>query len=97
MKIDLKVLCTQLSRAKEEETVSTKGVDEYLLNKVLRPLMRNETVLLKDIDFSRFDSEDVKWLISYYESLEMQGQKLMQVVGAVANIEPTACKARRFC
>ncbi len=97
MKMDLKGLCTRLAQAKEEETVSTKGVDEYLLNKVLRPLMRNETVLLKDVDFSQFDSEDVRWLTSYYESLEMQGRKLMQVVGAVANIEPASCKARRFC
>ena len=97
MKMDLKGLCTRLAQAKEEETVSTKGVDEYLLNKVLRPLMRNETVLLKDIDFSRFDSDDLQRLTNYYEALEIEGRKLMQVVGFVANMEPAACKARRFC
>ena len=97
MKMDLNGFCTRLTQAKEEETVSTKGVDEYLLNMVLRPLMRNETLLLKDIDFSQFDSDDVHRLTSYYESLEMQGRKLMQVVGSVANMEPAACKARQFC
>ena len=97
MKMDLKGLCTRLAQAKEEETVSTKGVDEYLLNKVLRPLMRNETVLLKDIDFGRFDSDDVHRLTNYYEALEMEGRKLEQLAGAFAGLEPMACKVRRFC
>ncbi len=97
MKMDLKGLCTRLAQAKEEETVSTKGVDEYLLNKVLRPLMRNETLLLKDIDFGQFDSDDVHRLTSYYESLEMQGRKLEQLAGVFDGMEPVACKARRFC
>ena len=97
MKMDLQGLCTRLAQAKEEETVSTKGVDEYLLNKVLRPLMRNETLLLKDIDFSQFDSDDVHRLTNYYETLEMEGRKLEQLAGAFANMEPVSCKVRRFC
>ena len=97
MKMDLKGLCTRLAQAKEEETVSTRGVDEYLLNKVLRPLMRNETVLLKDIDFGRFDSDDVHRLTNYYEALEMEGRKLEQLAGVFAGLEPMACKVRRFC
>ncbi|MCI8399287.1 MAG: hypothetical protein HFF90_07790 [Oscillibacter sp.] len=97
MKMDLKVLCKQLAQAKEEEVVSTEMCNPYLMEKVLRPLMRNETVLLKDIDFSQFDSEDIREIADYCESLEMEGQKLMQMVGAVANLEPAACKVRRFC
>lgn len=97
MKMDLKGLCIRLAQAKEEETVSTKGVDDYLLNKVLRPLMRNETLLLKDIDFGRFDSDDLQRLTNYYEALEMEGRKLEQLTGAFANMEPVACKARQFC
>lgn len=97
MKMDLKGLCKQLAGAKEEKAVSTEGGNPYLLEQVLRPLMREETVLLKDVDFSKFEAEDIHWLASYYESLEMQGRKLMQVVGAVGNIEPVACKTRRFC
>ena len=97
MKMDLKALCKQLAQAKEEESVSTKECNAYLLDKVLRPLMREETVLLKDVDFSEFDAEDIQMLAAYYESLEMQGRKLMELVGAVANIEPMACKVRQFC
>lgn len=97
MKVDLKSLCNLLAKASEEANVSTESGNIYLLNQVLQPLMQGETVLLKDIDFSRFDGEDIRWLARYYEALEMQGRKLIQIVGAIANIEPAACKARRFC
>lgn len=38
--MDLKCLCKQLARAKEEEAVSTATCNPYLLERVLRPLMR---------------------------------------------------------
>ena len=97
MKLDLKILCGLLAGAGEEETVSTRNCNPYLLETVLQPLMREETVLLKDIDFSQFDADDIRTLVGYYDSLERQGRKLEQLVGAIANIEPIACKARRFC
>lgn len=97
MKMDLKVLCKQLAQAKKEDAVSAEDCNAYLLERVLRPLMRNETVLLKDVDFGRFDIEDIGQLVEYYESLEVQSGKLSQLVGALANIAPTACKSRRFC
>lgn len=97
MKVDLSGFCNLLTKASEGKSVSTEGVNAYLLNQVLQPLMQGETVLLKDIDFSQFDDEDIHWLARYYESLEMQGRKLMQIVGAIADVEPMACKARRFC
>ena len=97
MKMDLKCLCGQLSKAKEEEAVSTANCNPYLLERVLRPLMRQERVLLKDVDFGQFDAEDIQEIRGYYESLEMQGRKLMELVGVMANMEPVACKTRRFC
>lgn len=97
MKMDLKCLCKQLVQTKEEEAVSTANCNPYLLERVLRPLMRQERVLLKDVDFGQFDAEDIQEMAGYYESLEMEGWKLMQLVGAVANLEPAACKTRRFC
>lgn len=97
MKMDLSGLCKQLAHAKEEEAVPTEDCNPYLLECILRPLMRDERVMLKDIDFEQFEAEDVHTLSDYYDSLEMQGQKLLQLAGAVAAIEPVACKARRFC
>ncbi len=97
MKMDLKSLCRQLAQANEEETVSSREVNPYLLNQVLRPLIREDCVRLMDIDFEQFDSVDIRVLASYYESLEMEGRKLMERTGAIAGIEPMACRTRRFC
>lgn len=97
MKMDLKVLCKLLAQAKEEEAVSAEDCNAYLQERVLRPLMRSETVLLKDVDFGRFDIEDIGQLVEYYESLEVRSGKLSQLAGALANIAPTACKSRQFC
>lgn len=97
MKLDLNCLCRQFAAAKEEKAVPSEGCNSYLLEQVLRPLMVGKTLRLREIDFSQFDSEDVRTLAGYYENLEMQGQKLSQFVGAVASLEPSACKARRFC
>lgn len=95
--MDIKGLCKRLAQAEEEESVSAQGCSEYLLHQILRPLARGESILLKNVDFSRFDTEDVRILEGYYESLEMQGRKLKEVVGAIANVSPAACKGRRFC
>lgn len=97
MKMDLKLLCKELSQAKEEEAVSARDCNSYLLDHVLHPLMREETLLLKNIDFSQFDAEDIHTLQSYYESLMMQGRRLMGLVGTVAAFEPAARKVRQFC
>lgn len=97
MKMNLKDLCRQLAQATEEETVSSRDVNSYLLNQVLRPLMREDRIRLKDIDFEQFDSVDIRVLANYYESLEMEGRKLTELTGAIAGMEPMACRARRFC
>ena len=59
--------------------------------------MRGETVRLRDVDCEQFECEDIQWVSGYCDSLVMQSRKLEQVVGAVASIDPTACKARRYC
>ncbi len=97
MKMDLEQLCKLLAQAKEKDADPMEDCNTYLLERVLRPLMRSETVLLKDVDFGQFDIEDIGQLVEYYESLEVQGGKLSQLAGALANIAPTACKSRRFC
>ena len=97
MKVELKIFCTLLDEANVEESVSSKDCNSYLLHHVLMPLIWGETVFVKNIDFTQFDRDDVHTLADYYESLEMQGRKLMELVGAIAAIEPEACKVRRFC
>ena len=39
MKLDLKLLSMRFSQAKDEQPVSTEGVNSYLLEKILLPYM----------------------------------------------------------
>ncbi len=97
MKLHLKELCRELGRAKEEETVPTAGVNPYLLEKVFRPALRGEAPMIRKIDYDQFEEEDIGGLCDYYESMWKTSQKLELFAGAVANLDPVACRNRRFC
>lgn len=97
MKLDLNYLCRKFTAAQEEETVSTRHCNPYLLEQVLRPAMRGAAPRLREIDYAKFDSEDVRTLAEYHEALVRQSLKLAQLVGAAVSLEPVACKARQFC
>lgn len=97
MKLHLKELCRELGRAKEEETVPAAGVNPYLLEKVFRPALRGEAPKIAKIDYDQFEEEDISGLYDYYESMWRTSQKLEQFTGAVANLNPIACRNRRFC
>ena len=76
MKLDMKLLSTRFSQAKDEPPVPTNGVNKYLLEKILLPNMSNESVYLRDIDFDAFDMADVSVLEQYYEDLSRASGKL---------------------
>ncbi len=97
MKLDLKLLVMRFSQAKDEPSVQTDGVNEYLLKKILLPCMNNEKVCLRDIDYDAFDMEDIDLLERYYNDLSRAGGKLQQLTEIVQNIRPEARKARMFC
>ena len=97
MKLDLKALCHSLGQVEAEETVSTKDCNPYLLEHVLRPLLWDKRLRIRDIDFARFDEEDIDIMAQYSESLGRCSWGLGQFTGAIANLEPAAHRVRRFC
>lgn len=97
MKLHLKDLCCAFGKAEEAETISTEGVNPYLLEQVLWPALRGNAPELKDIDYDQFESEDLSELADYCERLEITSKKLEQFVGAVAGIEAVPCRSRQFC
>ena len=97
MKLDLKLLSTRFSQAKDEPPVPTNGVNKYLLEKILLPSMSDKAVYLRDIDFDAFDIEDVDVLERYYNELSKTGGKLRQLTETVRKVPPEARKARVFC
>jgi len=97
MKLDLKLLAMRFSQMKDEPPVPAKGVNPYLLEKILLPGMNGETLRLRDINYEAFDAEDIEPLEDYYSAISRAVGKLRQFTETVQNIPPTAQKARMFC
>ena len=97
MKLDLKLLSMRFSQTKDEPPAPTEGVNPYLLEKILLPCMNGESILLRDIDYSAFDVEDIKPLAEYHDELAQARYKLEQLTKTVRNLPPAAKKSRVFC
>lgn len=97
MKLHMKELSRAFQRTEASETTPTRGINSYLLEKVLRPTLQGNPPRLRSIDYDQFVEDDLYELASYYEQLESTCTKLSQFVGAVAAIEAIPCRARRFC
>lgn len=97
MKLDLKLLSMRFSQTKDEPPAPTDGVNPYLLEKILLPCMNGESILLRDIDYSAFDVEDIEPLAEYHDELARARYKLEQLTKTVQNLPPAAKKSRAFC
>lgn len=97
MKLDLKLLSMRFSQTKDEPPAPTEGVNPYLLEKILLPCMNGESILLRDIDYSAFDVEDIEPLAEYHDELARARYKLEQLTKTVQNLPPAVKKSRAFC
>ena len=97
MKLNLKLLATRFSQAKEEPPASEEGVNRYLLEQVLRPNLAGKLLRLGDIDFDAFDADDVPTLEEYYDRLNEASRDLSQFAQTVGRVPPAAKAGRSFC
>jgi hypothetical protein len=97
VKLDLELLSMRFSQAKDEPPVSSDGVNQYLLEKILQPCMNGESILLRDIDYNAFELEDIGPLAEYHDALAQAVYKLEQLTKTVQNLPPQAKKSRTFC
>ena len=96
MKLDLKKFCLLLAQA-GGRTEPDIDVNPYLLDHILMPTLNGDNVRIGDIDFSRFDEEDIENLAEYYDCLCRTQRDVARLGTKVGEIPPTACKARAFC
>ena len=97
MKLNLKLLATRFSQAKEEPLVASDGINRYLIDNVLTPAMGGKTLYVRDIDFSAFGQDDIEALVEYHYRLNQEMQKLGQFAGPVSQALPTPRRTRTFC
>lgn len=97
MNLDLKQLSKRFSQAEAGEPVSTEEVNPYLLEHLIRPLLRNEPVRYGDIDYDAFEDIDLRIASGYCNDLWQVANKLEQFVGDIASTQPAARRVRVFC
>lgn len=97
MKLNLKDLYRAFEQAEEGVTTPIDGVNTYLLEKVLRPTLQGKAPRLQEIDYSKFEDDDISDLADYCERLGRSVVKLEQFTGAVAAIEAIPSHSRQFC
>ena len=97
MKINTTRLVERLSSAMAEETVSTAEVNPYLMSEVVRPLLHGVPLRYGDVDFSRFDIDDLRSAARYCDRRYDMSSRLEGVLENIANAPALACKGRAFC
>ncbi len=97
MNLDLKLLSKRFSQAAAGEPVSTEEVNPYLLEYLIRPLLRGARVCYGDIDYDEFEDIDLRVASGYCDDLCAVSYKMEQFVGDIANVAPAAHRARAFC
>lgn len=97
MNLDLKLLTKRFLQAEEEESVSAEEVNPYLLEYVIRPLLRGETVRYGEIDYGEFEDFDLRAASHYCDGIYSVAHRLEQFAGDVANTAPAPLRQRVFC
>ena len=97
MLIDFNILQKKLAELPSEEAVDSSEVNPYLLNEVLLPLLAGRSLTYGDIDFSKFEADDLRLLSHYCEERDHVSYSLRTLVGGLAKSMPSACRKRAFC
>lgn len=97
MLVDLNVFKNRLAEAVSEETVDTSELNPYLLNEVLQPLLAGKDLCYGDIDYSRFDADDLREIAYYCKMRNGAAYNLQGLTESIINAEPCPCKSRTFC
>ena len=97
MLVDLNILRQKLTEAPPEDTVDVSEVNPYLLNEVIRPLLDGRRITYGDIDYSRFELDDLRVAAHYCETRDSVCRNLQNLIGGIVGATPAACKARAFC
>lgn len=97
MLVDLNALKQKLAKLPSEETVDSSEVNPYLLNEVLRPMLAGKELRYGDVDYSRFEADDLRVISHYCEMRYRVSSNLRYFLAGIAESAPSACKRRAYC
>ena len=96
MEVQIKRLTEELREA-EEDPFEAGAVSDYVMEHIFEPLLRDEQLFFKDVDFSRFSQEDIRDLYNYIERRDAYHDCLRRLNAIFCMAEPVSVKARAFC
>ena len=97
MEVDFDSLLASFRDAKEEKTFTEKAVSDYVMSRIYEPLLRNEEVLYANLDFTRFDADDLWDLAERLEDGWRMTSKLACMNRVFCDAEPVSVGCRAFC
>lgn len=97
MEISLKHLSERLSSVQSEDTVPKGETNPYLIEAIIKPLLAGKSVKYGDIDFSKFELDELRTAAGYCEDISRTSCKLERLVANLSVSKAAACKMRAFC
>ncbi len=97
MELNLERLSERLSIAQSEDTVSKEGVNPYLIEAIIEPMLAGKSVKYGDIDFAAFELDELRTAAGYCDNISNTSYKLEKLVANISVSKATACKMRAFC
>ena len=97
MEVDFEALLANFRDAKEEKTFPKKAVSDYVMSRIYEPLLRNEEILYANLDFTRFDADDLWELMRLLEDSMKMTWKLADLNRVFCQAKPTSVGYRAFC
>lgn len=97
MLVDLLIFQKTLNGLPAEETVDSSAVNSYLMDNILRPILSEKDVSYGDIDFSKFEADDLQEISDYCSRREQVKQMLQSYINTLVKAKASACTNKSFC
>ena len=97
MTANLNELRSRLYLVKNEKCVDDTGVEPYLIEHLLYPVLNGEAIMLNSLDYDAFDLNDIERLDEYVSDLMDVHYKVSQIPERLQKAVPLAHTIRRFC
>lgn len=95
-KIDLSAMDHILRDLPEEEMVSTKELNPYLMESVIQPILRGESIRYRDLDYDQFDEMDLQHGYTYCEALDSLTYQLLHLAESIYELDACPITRRTF-
>ncbi len=95
--LDLGLLAMHLTSVPSQNVEIPYVVNRHLVETVLTPIMYDEPVFFRDIDFDAFEESDLHPFEMYCGKISSLQYQVTSVQSSMARIRPTSLHHRTFC